>query len=296
MSMFTLGRVRSLTEARSVRLYHSRAWVAFAASVFIFSTASPAWGFDEAAKSAALQHYKTAKGNYEQHKYLEAAKGFDLALDEVPLPVIALWAARSYQLAGDLDASQGRYVGTQISEALVQHLRQRRSFRTVSLGKRNGSAFYLSGTLRRFYVAQMSTSVSPATGVLFGAVGAAIAAASTPDVTPGTVSIEIIDWTLYDRTGKVVAKLPDVAYQRELPLPAAADCLVAYSNANEQLKQVFAEYAYTIEAAVADAAVTARDAPLDGVRREAVSASAPVEEPEAATNEPPHGSPPGESW
>lgn len=109
MRRFALATVRSRIHTRNVDT-RSYAWLAaLVAGLLLSCLATPAWAIDEATKSTALQYYLAAKGYYQHRQYLRAAKRFDLALDEVPLPVIALWAARSYQLAGDLDASQARY-------------------------------------------------------------------------------------------------------------------------------------------------------------------------------------------
>jgi len=143
-------------------------------------------------------------------------------------------------------------VGTQISEMLASHLRKRGALRAVSVGARVPEAYYLSGTLRRYYGAQESTAISPTTGVLFGAVGVAVAAAATPDWTPGIVAIEITDLTLHDDLGSLVARLPDIRYNKTGKLRASTGCLVVYRNINEHLKTVFSDYAYSIEAAVAN--------------------------------------------
>jgi hypothetical protein len=143
-------------------------------------------------------------------------------------------------------------VGTQVAEALAQHLRQRGSFRAVSAGARVNHAYYLSATLRRFYAAQKSTSTSPTMVFLFGPV-AVITWATTPATTPGIVSIELVDWKLYNGRGQLVASLPDVIYNKQLELPAATNCMVVYDNINERLRLVFGKYVHTIERALADA-------------------------------------------
>lgn len=143
-------------------------------------------------------------------------------------------------------------VGTQIAEMLATHLRKRGALRAVSVGARVEEAYYLTGTLRRYYGAQESTAVSPTTGILFGAVGAAVAASATPDWTRGVVAIEVTDLSLHDDSGRLVARLPEIRYQKSGMLRAGPDCLVVYRNVNEHLKTVFGDYAYSIEAAVAN--------------------------------------------
>jgi hypothetical protein len=160
------------------------------------------------------------------------------------------------------------YVGTQISRMMAEHLRQRGKLGAVSAGARAGDAYFLAGQLRHFYGAQRSTSISPATGAVFGAIGAGIAAASVPDVTPGEISIEIVGVVLYDAAGKPVARLPDVRYKKKLDLPASSSCLIVYKNVNDQLKQLFESYTPTVERAIEEAVnppkpkVVANDVPV----------------------------------
>jgi hypothetical protein len=179
-------------------------------------------------------------------------------------------------------------VAIQISEMLALHLRKRGVLRAVSAGHPVADAYYLSGTLHRYYGAQKSTSVSPATGVLFGAVGAAIAAAATPERTPGTISIEIVDLALHDGSGKTIAKLGDIKYTKKLELPAATDCVVVYNNVNEHLKQVFGELAHSIEDAIANAVRDTQPEAVVSAKQVAQPAAAvhtqPVARPAAAAN------------
>lgn len=57
-----------------------------------------------------MQHYQAAKAYYEQKQYPKAAEEFQLALEKLPLPVLALWAARSHAFAGNFVASQAAYL------------------------------------------------------------------------------------------------------------------------------------------------------------------------------------------
>lgn len=170
-------------------------------------------------------------------------------------------------------------VAAQISEMLATHLRQRASLRAVSVGGPTEGAFYLSGTLNRYYGAQKSTSTSTSTVVLFGAIGAAVAAAATPDETPGMVSIEIVDVVLHDSAGKPIVTLPNIQSSKKLSLRAATDCLVVYDNVNEQLRRIFDEYAYAIEGAIANVD-TGNQAP-------AVASVPTVAQPPAVASTPP---------
>ena len=156
-------------------------------------------------------------------------------------------------------------VGAQISQMLAAHLHQRSTLGAVSVGARARDAYFLTGHLRRYYGAQKSTSVSTTTTVLFGAIGAGIAAASTPDFTPGVISIEIADLFLYDNVGNPVAKLPDVRYHKKLELRASSSCLIIYENVNDHLKQVFDKYTSTIESALENAIKRSQPPPVANV-------------------------------
>lgn len=71
---------------------------------------APAWAFEESTKTATLQRYQAAKAYYEQKQYPKAAEEFQLALETLPLPVLALWAARCHALSGNVVASQAAYL------------------------------------------------------------------------------------------------------------------------------------------------------------------------------------------
>jgi|GEM_PF-3504358 len=145
-------------------------------------------------------------------------------------------------------------VGTQISEALAKHLRRRGVLRLVEVGGPMPNAYFLRATLRRFYAAQKSAGVPVGTvGALTGVVGVAVASASIADSTPGMISIEIVDWNLYDQTGRLITKLPDLRYTKRLSLPSNSSCSVVYDNVNEQLKKAFENQSLVIERALAAA-------------------------------------------
>lgn len=71
---------------------------------------APALAFDESTKSDVLLRYQAARGYYEQRRYPEAAAEFSRALETIPLPVLALWAARCHALAGNLVAAKAAYL------------------------------------------------------------------------------------------------------------------------------------------------------------------------------------------
>lgn len=143
-------------------------------------------------------------------------------------------------------------ISDQIAGMLAAHLRSRGALPNVTVGTRRDGAYFLTGTLRRFFAMQKSTATSATTWVLFGAVGAAVAGASNPDEIPGRVSIEIVDLVLYDATGRRVMKLPDIRHNEQLAMRSAADCLIVYDNINLQLKRAFDRYAGTIELSIRD--------------------------------------------
>ncbi len=87
-----------------------RGSLAFVLSGVLFLGASTrAFAFDDATRSAALQRYEAGRGYYEQGQYEAAARQFQLALERVPLPLLALWTARCYELAGHHFAAQSFY-------------------------------------------------------------------------------------------------------------------------------------------------------------------------------------------
>jgi hypothetical protein len=61
-----------------------------------------AWAFDESAQAKVREEYDVAVEKYVTKRYCESAKSFAQALATIPLPVLALWAARAYDKCGDL--------------------------------------------------------------------------------------------------------------------------------------------------------------------------------------------------
>lgn len=151
-------------------------------------------------------------------------------------------------------------VGTQISEALALHLRKRRTLRAVSVGARVQGAYYLKGTLRRFYAAQLATPNCIGPAIVAGLVGVAVAAMTAADWTPGFVSIEIVDLTINDGSGNPIARLPDINYTDNAALPASSSCEVVYANLDEKLKKVLTGSVVLIENAISEAEYRSRRA------------------------------------
>ena len=139
-------------------------------------------------------------------------------------------------------------VGTQISEMLAEHLRKRHSFRAVSVGSRVPGAYYLSGTLRRYYAIQVSSTVSPTTALLFGLTGVVVEASLKPDWAPGLIAIEIVDLNLYDNDGHLVTKFPEIKHTVNKNFATDAyECGMVYDNVDTELHVVFNEFVLALE-------------------------------------------------
>lgn len=75
-----------------------------------------AFAFDEDVKAHVQRNYEAARADYVAQHYCEAADEFTRCLDDIPLPVLALWAARSAAKCGDLVAAVATYARcTQLS-------------------------------------------------------------------------------------------------------------------------------------------------------------------------------------
>ena len=79
------------------------------ALVSVLGVARSAGAFEEDVKSSVAKEYQQAVDNYKAGQYCEAAQGFQRALDAIPLPVSALWAARAQVKCGDLVAATKTY-------------------------------------------------------------------------------------------------------------------------------------------------------------------------------------------
>ncbi len=141
----------------------------------------------------------------------------------------------------------GTPVVTQVSDMLAAHLRQRQSLRAVSVGARVAGAYYLAGTLRRYYAAYKSTP--SIIGVNLGAVGAVVEASTKPEWVPGITSVEIVDLVLYDNFGRVVERFPDIRDDRK-KMFAANECEKAYELIDNHLQTLFTEFVQAIEFAI----------------------------------------------
>jgi septum formation topological specificity factor MinE len=100
-----------------------------AALLTIVCTSHHAWAFEESAKAKVRVLYEQAKADLEAHRYCEAANGFNSALEAIPLPVLALWAARASAKCGDLVAAMVAYTkATQLtSNDLWADVKQQRA-------------------------------------------------------------------------------------------------------------------------------------------------------------------------
>jgi hypothetical protein len=88
-----------------------RIWyrVAITSGMLLLVTNST-WASDDATKAAVLLHYNSARAALELKQYTEAAKEFQLAYEQLPLPVTGLWAGRCYSLSGDLATAKTIYL------------------------------------------------------------------------------------------------------------------------------------------------------------------------------------------
>lgn len=145
-------------------------------------------------------------------------------------------------------------VPRQVSSALVDHLRRRRSFGTVLLGRHDGADFQLSGDLVMLYGRQeydISLAVWSGVGAgLGGVAGAAIMASSANGVSPTTVEIVLANLVIHDRYGNRIATIDDVHVVRKAEMTSDQHCWAIYEDVNEKLAQVIAGLAQVIEAAV----------------------------------------------
>lgn len=120
----------------------------------------------------------------------------------------------------------------QIAAAIVAHLGQMHTYASVAAGNRAAGEYQLTGTLRRFY-GEQQTSTAAQVGAAFGLVGAL---ATADAQTAGEVTIELTHLEIIAPNGQKVAQLPDVIEHYQGPLPADADCKAIFATMNEHLE------------------------------------------------------------
>jgi hypothetical protein len=130
-------------------------------------------------------------------------------------------------------------VPDQLADAIAQHLRKLGAYGRVTVGPGQPGTYTLTGSVRRFYGVQ-ETSSAAEVGAAFGLVGAL---ATSGAKTPGRVEIHFANLELYGPDGQAVARLQDVYYQQARELPADAYCNAIFQNVNEGLKYAVAQLA-----------------------------------------------------
>jgi hypothetical protein len=119
----------------------------------------------------------------------------------------------------------------QVVNAIALHLRRMETYAAVETTEVPKS-YVLSGTLRRFYGVQ-TTSTAAQVGAAFGLIGAL---ATMNEKTKGTIDIELTNLQLIGPNGQKVAQLSNVKEHYQGDLPADADCNVIFESVNDQLK------------------------------------------------------------
>jgi len=131
-------------------------------------------------------------------------------------------------------------VVNQITQLLVEHFKKAKVFTNVSYHEDLDNDYYLTGTLSNFYGEQdypEAAGAVMATGMMFGAIGGAIAAAATSGAkTPGKIIIEITDIKLFRKDGALVKDFGDFYKEYEGDFPANTSCWCIYQNVNEKLR------------------------------------------------------------
>ena len=134
-------------------------------------------------------------------------------------------------------------VSFQVSRIFAEHLHLAKVFDTVIFNQTNIADYFITGDLSYLYGEQPASNVHSnnvvMAGLMFGAIGGAIAAAtSKPDQKrPPQIVIEIKDLNLYRKNGELVKHFGDFRREYDEKLPVNASCWCIYKNVNDKLKE-----------------------------------------------------------
>jgi hypothetical protein len=144
-------------------------------------------------------------------------------------------------------------VARQVTAAVAGHLRHRGAFSTVSTGNNPRADYQLRGNIAVLFGMQ-NFHWGDAVARSFGMIGHAIASGSTSET---EVHVLLTGLVLTDRTGNIVARLPNAAVDFEGQLPADSHCQKIFDNVNNKLREAVEKLALSLEQALMDRASNA---------------------------------------
>ena len=134
-------------------------------------------------------------------------------------------------------------VSQQITSLLVDHLKQRNSFKAVVKNQKDTADYYITGSLTKFYGKQAFSNAA-LVGSQFGLIGAVATAGKK---TKGKIMFEITDLKIYNKKNQLIKDLGTFKKEYEEDFPVDGYCWCMYSNVNTKLKNYFSEFISTLE-------------------------------------------------
>ena len=134
-------------------------------------------------------------------------------------------------------------VSQQITSLLVDHLKQRNSFKAVVKSKKDTADYYITGNLTKLYGKQAFSNAA-LVGSQFGLIGAV---ATSGTKTKGKIMFEITDLKIYNKKNQVIKELGTYKKEYDEDFPVDGYCWCMYANVNAKLKDYFSEFISTLE-------------------------------------------------
>lgn len=132
-------------------------------------------------------------------------------------------------------------VNKQITNQLIEHLRQRKTFKSVTLNNKDSADYYMTGNLRCFFSIEEYSDQAVAAAIILGPL------ASIGFKTGGIVAIELTDLKIFDKNNKLIKQIDSFRRDYEFEANADIDCWSVFNNANLKLKDYFDDFIINIE-------------------------------------------------
>ena len=134
-------------------------------------------------------------------------------------------------------------VSKQITTLLIDHLKQRNSFKAVVEHKKDTADYYITGNLTKLYGKQAFSNAA-LVGSQFGLIGAVATAGKK---TKGKIIFEITDLKVYNKNNQEIKNIGTFKKEFEGDFPVDGYCWCIYANVNDKLKEYFSELIIKLE-------------------------------------------------
>jgi hypothetical protein len=180
---------------------------------------------DQVNKSLSIENFVDIRSTFPENQvYLQAKSNSGVKIDGKNSCVNA---EKQYKIP----------VAKQLTDMFTKYLQKKAYFSSVSENQKGATDYYLTAEVKQFSGYQ-GFSNKAAVGAQFGLIGA-LATANVK--TDGEMAIELINITLFNKDGKLIANLGNLKKETNGNLPVDAYCNCIYSNINLFLADVYTE-------------------------------------------------------